>query len=96
MVEELQAIEKNNTWDLVKLSAHTKATEVKWVFKLKHNVDGSIVKYKEILGAIGFIQRVELDYSEVYALGIRLETVILVVVLACKQVWSIFHLYTPK
>ena len=46
MVEELQAIERNNTLEFVKLPAHTTAIEVKWVFKLKHNVDESIARHK--------------------------------------------------
>jgi hypothetical protein len=92
MVEELEAIERNNTWELVELPAHTKAIEVKWVFKLKHNVDGSIARHKARLVARGFLQREGLDYSEVFAPVARLETVRLVVALACNQGWSTFHL----
>ena len=82
MVEELQAIERNNTWELVELPAHTKAIKVKWVFKLKHNADGSIARHKARLVARGFLQREGLDYSEVFAPVARLETVRLVVALA--------------
>ena len=57
MVEELQVIKRNNTWELVELSTHTKAIEGKWVFKWKHNVDGPIVIHKEISVARGFLQR---------------------------------------
>ena len=57
MVEELQVIKRNNTWELVELSTHTKAIEGKWVFKLKHNVDGLITRHKEILLTRGFLQR---------------------------------------
>ena len=92
MVEELQAIERNNTWELVELSAHTKAIKVKWVFKLKHNVDGSIVRHKARLVAQGFLQREGLDYSEVFTPVERLEIVRLVEALACNQGWSTFHL----
>lgn len=73
-VEELQAIGRNNTWKLVKLSAHSKAINVKLVFKLKHNPDGSIARYKSRSVARG------------------LESVRLVVALACKRGWSTFHL----
>ncbi|KAI5439156.1 hypothetical protein KIW84_024799 [Lathyrus oleraceus] len=40
MVENLHTIERNDTWELVKFPTHTKAIEVKWVFKLKQNSDG--------------------------------------------------------
>jgi hypothetical protein len=92
MIEKLQAIERNNTWELVELPAHTKAIEVKWVFKLKHNADGSIARHKARLVARGFLQREGLDYLEVFAPVARLETVRLVVALACNQGWSTFHL----
>ena len=46
MDKELQAVERNNTWELVELPTHTKAMKVKWVFKLNHNTDGSIVRHK--------------------------------------------------
>jgi len=46
MTEELEAIERNNTWKLVKLPAGKKTIEVKWVYKLKHNLDSSIAKHK--------------------------------------------------
>ena len=92
MVEELQAIERNNTWELVELPTHTKAIEVKWVFKLKHNADGSIARHKARLVARGFLQRAGLDYSEVFVPVARLETVRLVVALTCNQGWSTFHL----
>lgn len=59
---------------------------------LKHNPDGSIAIHNVRLLARGFLQRVALDYFEVYALVVRLETIRLVVALACKQCWSTFHL----
>ena len=52
-----------------------KAIKVKWVFKLKHNVDGSITRHKARLVAREFLQRAGLDYSEVFASIARLETV---------------------
>jgi len=92
MLEELASIERNNTWKLVKLPADKKTIEVKWVYKLKHNPDGSIAKHKARLAARGFLQKVGLDYSEVYAPVARIETVRLVMALACKRNWSTFHL----
>lgn len=69
----------------VKLPANTKAIKVKWVYKLKHNHGGSIGKHKARLLSRGFLQRTGLDYSEVYALVARLETIRLVVALAYKK-----------
>lgn len=74
MVEELQAIERNNTLNLVELLAHTKPIKVKWMLKLNHNVEGSIVRHKARLVAQGFLQITRVDYSEVYAPVTRLKT----------------------
>lgn len=81
MIEELQSIEKNNTWKLVKLPTNTKDIEVKWVFKMNQNPNGSIARHKEILVERGFLKREGLDYSKVYARVVRLKTVSLVVAL---------------
>ena len=42
MLEELRALEKNKTWDLVKLPAGKKAVSCKWVFTVKQNVEGKV------------------------------------------------------
>ena len=65
---------------------------MKWVFNLKHNADGSIERHKARLAARGFLQKAGLDYSEVFSPVVRLETVRLVVALACNQGWPTFHL----
>lgn len=43
---EIEAIERNDTWELVDLPKDKKAIGVKWVFKTKFKADGSIQKYK--------------------------------------------------
>jgi len=40
MIQELNAININNTWELTKLSASKKAIDVKWTFKLKLKPNG--------------------------------------------------------
>jgi uncharacterized protein YpiB (UPF0302 family) len=46
MQEELRMIEKNDTWVLMDKPLHKRAIGVKWVYRTKQNVDGSINKYK--------------------------------------------------
>lgn len=45
MNEEIEAIERNNIWDLVHLPANKRPIAVKWIYKLKHLPDGTIAKY---------------------------------------------------
>jgi hypothetical protein len=92
MVEELQSIEKNQTWELVDLPDKKKKIDVKWVFKVKLNPDGQVFKHKARLVAIGFLQKQGIDYNEVFAPVARIETVRLVTAIACKNEWSLYHL----
>jgi hypothetical protein len=56
MQEEMEALYKNKTWDLVKLSSEKKVVGCKWVFTIKHNADGSVERYTARLVAKGFTQ----------------------------------------
>ena len=42
MVEEMQALDDNGTWNLVQLSARKKVIGCRWVFAVKVNHDGSV------------------------------------------------------
>lgn len=53
MEKELESIEKNNTWTLTELPSGHKPISLKWVFKLKKDSDGKIVKHKARLVATG-------------------------------------------
>lgn len=54
MDEEIDAIERNNTWELVNLPKGKKTIGVKWIYKTKVNAEGEIEKYKERLVVHGF------------------------------------------
>ncbi|CAJ2634633.1 unnamed protein product [Trifolium pratense] len=92
MIDELKSIEKNKTWDLCKLPSEKRAIDVKWVYKVKQNPEGQVVKYKARLVAKGFLQKQGLDYDEVFSPVARHETIRLVIALACSRRWPLFHL----
>jgi hypothetical protein len=46
MFEELAALERTGTWDLVLLPSHAVPITSMWVFKIKTKLDGSIERYK--------------------------------------------------
>jgi hypothetical protein len=54
MDEEMAALDANRTWELVPLPEGKKAIGCKWVYKVKHNSDGSISKYKARLVTKGY------------------------------------------
>lgn len=92
MQDELQAIEKNQTWELVDLPSQKKAIAVKWVYKIKLNPNGEVNKYKARLVAKGFLQKPGVDFGEVFAPVARIETVRLVIAYAHWHNWPMYHL----
>jgi hypothetical protein len=46
MDQEIESIEKNNTWELVTLPEGARKVGVKWIYKTKLNEKGEIEKYK--------------------------------------------------
>jgi hypothetical protein len=92
MIDELNSIEKNQTWELVKLPNGKKTIDLKWVYKTKLNPDGSVSKYKARLVARGFLQKQGIDCDEVFAPVARHETVRLVVAIANLKNWPLYHL----
>jgi hypothetical protein len=46
MNEELFALHKTDTWDLVPLPSGKSVVGYRWVYKIKTNSDGSIERYK--------------------------------------------------
>ena len=51
MNKEMQALCKNETWDLVPDSPHKKVIDCRWIYKVKYNVDGFANRYKARLVA---------------------------------------------
>ena len=54
MNEELDALLKNHTWDMVDFPPSQSVLGCRWVYKIKTKADGSIERYKARLVAKGF------------------------------------------
>jgi hypothetical protein len=92
MDSEIQAIEANDTWELVTFPPEAKAIGVKWIFKTKYNEKGEIEKYKARLVAKGYSQKYGIDYSEVFAPVARWDTIRAILSLAAHNSWCVFQL----
>ena len=68
MDEEMIALKRNQTCDLVSFPIGQKPIGCKWVFKKKMGLDGSIKNYKAHLVAIGYSQVEGVDYGEIFSL----------------------------
>ncbi len=49
MEEEYNSLVVNSTWSLMPFPKGRKPISCKWVFKIKHGVDGEIKRYKALL-----------------------------------------------
>eukprot|EP00253_Pinus_taeda_P032698 PITA_32698 len=67
MNEEYESIMKNDVWDVVPRPKDKFVVTSKWIYKIKHGVDGSAKKYKAKFAARGFSQKEGVDYDEIFA-----------------------------
>ena len=67
MKDEMNALAKNATWDLVELPRDKQIVGCKWVYKLKKVVDDKVERYKERLVAKGYSQKEGIDFHEIFS-----------------------------
>jgi hypothetical protein len=89
MKEELDALHKNNTWDMVDLPPGKSVVGCKWVYKSKTCSDGTVDRYKARLVARGFTQEYGVDYEETFAPVARLTSVRALLAVAASRHWSL-------
>ena len=74
------------------MPAGHKAIGLKWVFKLKKNSDGEVIKHKAPLVAKGYVQQEGIDFDEVVAPVACLDTVRVILTLVANKGWQVHHL----
>ncbi|KAL3846133.1 hypothetical protein ACJIZ3_003536 [Penstemon smallii] len=75
MQEEIEALHKNKTWDLVPLPQGRKAIGNKWVYKIKRDGNDQVERYRARLVVKGFAQKEGIDFNEIFSPVVRLTTV---------------------
>ncbi|KAM1025812.1 hypothetical protein ACFX2C_038921 [Malus domestica] len=91
ITEVMLMIEKNSTWELVDRPSSKPTVGVKWVYKTKLNLDGSIQKHKARLVAKGYTQKPGIDFNETFALVARLDTIRTLIALAAQKGWKLWQ-----
>jgi hypothetical protein len=92
MTEEYQSIMKNEVWEIVPRSKNKDGVSHRWLFKIKHAVDGSIEKYKARFVARGFSQKEGIDYEETFAPVARYTSIRTIIALAAKMKWKLHQM----
>ncbi|KAL2527730.1 cysteine-rich RLK (RECEPTOR-like protein kinase) 8 [Abeliophyllum distichum] len=76
MKEEINSLDKNDTWKLVERPKNQKVVHCKWIYKLKEGEEpNDLLRYKSRLVAKGFTQREGIDYNEVFFSMIKYKTI---------------------
>uniref|UniRef100_A0A2A4JV98 Uncharacterized protein n=1 Tax=Heliothis virescens TaxID=7102 RepID=A0A2A4JV98_HELVI len=91
MNSEFESLLQNNTWTLVTLPENKRVIPCKWVFKMKTNANGEVVRYKARLVIKGFAQKKGIEYNEVFAPVVRHTSIRYLFALAVK-----YNLYVEQ
>lgn len=92
MGSEVTALEENETWTIEDLPLGKTAIGSKWVYKIKHNANGTIERYKARLVALGNKQIEGVDYGETFAPVAKMETVRLFLDIAAGRNWIVHQM----
>jgi hypothetical protein len=67
MLEEVDSLKQNKTWEIVDPPKDRRVLSGKWVFKLKRGPHGEVLRHKSRWVVRGFTQEDGIDYDETFA-----------------------------
>ena len=85
---EVCSLQAKGVYCLVDWSPKMKVLGSKWVFKLKRDQDGNIIKFKARYVVKGYMQRFGIDYTDTYANVADIDTIRLLLAMACFYDWE--------
>ena len=83
--EEIDGLDKNETWEMTTLPPDKRCFDSKWIFKIKRYPDGNIQRYKARVVARGFSQVEGVDYTQTFAPTARYDTIRVLLALSVKK-----------
>lgn len=92
MDSEIQALQNNNTWELVSLPHGKKPVGCKWVYKIKLKANGSVERYKARLVAKGYTQEYGIDFHDTFSPVVRLTTIRCILALVAAKHWPLHQM----
>ena len=92
MVEEIQALHDNGTWNFVQLPAEKKTIGCRWVFVVKANPDGLVAQLKARLVAKEYAYTYGIDYFDTFSPVAKMTSVRLFISLVATYHWDLHEL----
>ena len=93
ILEEMKALQKNNTWKIIDLPGGKRSVARKWVFTVKYNPDRKVERHKARLVAKEFTQTVEINYSKTFVPIAKLNSIRILLSLAANFDWPLYQLH---
>ena len=92
MHDELFQFQRNDVWTLVSRSEGEHIIDTKWISHNKNDEKGNVIRNKARLVAQGYSQMEGVDYDEKFALVARMESIRILLTLACQLKLKIYQL----
>ena len=92
MEEEISALVRRGTWDIVYRPADANVVSCRWVFTIKYNPDETVNRYKARLVVRGFSQVQGIDYEETFSPIVRVNSIGIFLSMAVNYAWPLHQL----
>jgi hypothetical protein len=92
MIEDLDQIEKNDTWKLVPRPKNKNVIDIKWVFRNKLNEDGQFTRNKSRLVCKGYAHIEGIDFEETFSPVSRMEEIRFLLAYACSKNVKVYQM----
>ena len=83
---------KSDVWDVVPRPKRKSVVSSKWIYKIKHAIDGNFEKYKARFVAHGFPQKEGIDYEETFSPVARYTSIRGILAIAAVMKWKIHQM----